>query len=146
MDNRSHKAVHVEDTAEALVKFENGALYQLYACNVYPIDAPIQIEIVGDKGKAGLVQDTAWVHLDGEERYEIEQNFEGVAVGPSYWGTSHVLQIQDFYGSIIEDRPFCLNGKEGRKALELVLGIYQSARLNKKIELPFKDLIDHSPL
>lgn len=146
MANRSHKSVHVEDTAEALVKFENGCLYQLYACNAYPINAPIQIEIVGDKGKVGLVQDTAWVHIDGEEYYEIEQNFEGVEVGPSYWGTSHVLQISDFYGSILEDRPFCLDGKEGRKALELVLGIYKSARLNERVVLPFEDIKTHEPL
>src|SRR5699024_8453525 len=118
MANRSHKSVDVEDTAEALVKFENGCLYQLYACNAYPINAPIQIEVVGDKGKVGLVQDTAWVELEGEERYNVEANFEGVEVGPSYWGTSHVLQMTDFYDSLKEDREFCLDGTEGRKALE----------------------------
>lgn len=139
MVNRSHKVVDVEDTSEALVQFKNGCLYQLYACNAYPINAPIQIEIVGDKGKVGLIQDTAWVHIDGEERYEIEEAFEGIDIGPSYWGTSHVLQIQDFYSAIREDRPFCLDGEEGRRALELVLGIYKSAREGKRIFLPFED-------
>jgi UDP-N-acetyl-2-amino-2-deoxyglucuronate dehydrogenase len=139
MANRMHQVVRVEDVAEALVKFENGCLYQLYACNAYPINAPIEIEIVGEKGKVGLVQDLAWVELEGQERYEIHEGYDGLYVGPSYWGSSHITQIKDFYKSVMEDKPVAIDGREGRKALELVLGIYKSAREHKRIDLPFED-------
>ncbi len=134
MANRTHKIVNVEDVAEALIKFKNGCLYQLYACNSYMYDAPIEIEIVGEKGKVGLIQDLAWVHLDGEERYEIHEGYDGLQVGPSYWGSSHITQIKDFYKSVREDKPVYIDGREGRKALEIVLGIYKSAREGKRIE------------
>lgn len=139
MDNRSHETVQVEDIAEALVKFKNGCLYQLYACNAYVYDAPIELEIVGDKGKAGMIQDLAWVELNGEERYEIHEGYDGLSVGPSYWGSSHITQVKDFYTSVRENKPVTIDGLEGRKPLELVLGIYKSARSGNKIQLPFSE-------
>lgn len=49
--NRLYNVIEVEDVAEAFVKFKNGCVYQLYACNCYGYDAPIEIEILGEKGK-----------------------------------------------------------------------------------------------
>ncbi|NMA96466.1 MAG: Gfo/Idh/MocA family oxidoreductase, partial [Clostridiales bacterium] len=135
--NRNTSIIETEDTAEALVGLKNGALYQLYACTAYPINAPIQIEIVGDKGRVGLVQDDAWVHIDGEERYEIDDQLDPLVNGPSYWGSAHQLQIKDFYKSVKEDSEVFLDGKEGKKALELVLGIYKSAKEGKRVYIPF---------
>ena len=118
MDNRYHHAVKVEDVAEAFIKFKEGCLYHLYACNCYSYDAPIQIEIVGEKGKVGLLQDMAWVELNGEERREIKDGYDGLSVGPSYWGSSHITQVKDFYKSVKEDLPVTIDGPEGRRALE----------------------------
>ncbi|NLK08652.1 MAG: Gfo/Idh/MocA family oxidoreductase [Firmicutes bacterium] len=139
MGNRGHAAVNVEDVAEAAIKFKNGCLYHLFACNYYSYDAPIQIEIVGEKGKAGLTQDLAWVHLDGEERYEIKDGYDGLSVGPSYWGSSHVTQVRDFYKSVREDLPVTIDGVEGRYALEVIKGIYISSNTRQRVHVPFKD-------
>lgn len=133
---RINKTIEVEDIAEGHVRFKDGSLYQLHATNTYPINAPIEIEIVGEKGRVGLVQDTAWVQLNGKERYEIEDDMlGGIQVGPSYWGVSHKFQIEDFYEAVRDDKKVWIDGREGRKALEVVLGIYKSAREGKRIFL-----------
>lgn len=137
--NRNHKVVDVEDVAEAFVKFKNGCLYQLYACNCYSYDAPIEIEIVGEKGRVGLKQDKAWVHINGEDYYEIEESNNGLTVGPDYWGYSHIIQIEDFYSSIVENKKVNIDGEEGKKALEIIRGIYHSSSLDKRIDFPFED-------
>lgn len=139
MDNRYHHAVKVEDVAEAFIKFKEGCLYHLYACNCYSYDAPIQIEIVGEKGKVGLLQDMAWVELNGEERREIKDGYDGLSVGPSYWGSSHITQVKDFYKSVKEDLPVTIDGPEGRRALEIIRGIYISANRNERLTVPFKE-------
>lgn len=139
MANRGHRAVDVEDVAEAFVSFKNGCLYQLYACNCYSYDAPIEIEIVGEKGKVGLKQDLAWVNIDGEEPYEITDGYDGLSVGPDYWGCSHITQIKDYYRSLIEDKPPYIDGVSGRKALELIKGVYKSATEHRRIYLPFTE-------
>lgn len=139
INNRIHKIVDVEDVAEAFVKFENGCLYQLYACNCFSYDAPIEIEIVGERGRAGLKQDLAWVQLDGEEMHEIKDGYDGLSVGPNYWGCSHITQLKDYYYSIRENKEVYIDGRSGRKALEIVKGIYKSSRDKKRVYLPFED-------
>lgn len=139
VDNRVHDIVDVEDVAEAFVKFKNGCLYQLYACNCYSYDAPIEIEIVGEKGKVGLKQDLAWVNIDGEEPKKIVDGYDGLSVGPNYWGCSHITQIKDYYNAVTEGKPVYIDGVSGRKALELVRGIYKSSREKSRVYLPYEE-------
>ena len=141
IDNRMHRVVKVEDVAEALVKFKNGCLYQLYACNCYSYDAPIEIEIVGQMGRVGLKQDLAWVCIDGQEPYEIVEGYDGLSVGPNYWGCSHITQIKDYYNSVAADKPVYIDGESGRKALELVRGIYKSSNEKRRVYIPYKDIL-----
>ena len=134
--SRCHSDVSVEDVAEAFVKFKNGCLYSIYACNTYAYDAPIQIEIVGEKGRVGLKQDMAWVKLDKDQYYEIKDGYDGLCVGEDYWGCSHITQIKDFYKSVKDDTPVFIDGNEGKKALEIIRAIYRSADQKKRIEFP----------
>ncbi|NLL70434.1 MAG: hypothetical protein GX238_04800, partial [Epulopiscium sp.] len=65
--------------------------------------------------------------------------YDGLSVGPSYWGCSHITQIKDFYRSVRESLPVVVDGVEGRKALEIIKGIYKSSIKRKKIYVPFED-------
>ena len=47
----------------------------------------------------------------------------------------HRRQLADFVEAIETGRPAVVDGKEGRKAVEIVLGIYESARTGRMIEL-----------
>lgn len=134
INNRCHEIVKVEDVAEAFVKFKNGCLYSIYACNTYAYDAPIQIEIVGENGKIGLKQDMAWVNINNVPYYEILDGVDGLHVGEDYWGCSHITQIKDYYKSIIENTPVYIDGHEGRKALQIIKAIYKSSDEKKRIE------------
>jgi len=137
---RNHSYLEVEDTAEALVGFKNGAMYHLYATNNYAINAPIEIEIVGEKGKMGLIRDLAWIEMEGQERRELRENYDGIVVGKDYWGASHLTQIRDFYDSVRTGKPVFVDGPAGRKVLELIRGIYLSSqRGGQRIAFPFVD-------
>lgn len=94
--NYVHHFVKVEDAADAAIMFKNGCLYNLYACNIYGADSPINIELIGEKGRLGLKQDMGYYELDGTYA-EIRNTYETTNVGPDYWGSSHHLQIRDFY-------------------------------------------------
>jgi len=143
--NRCHRhpkadgsPLKVEDTAEAAVLFQKGCLYSLYACDYYGTDAPITIEFLGEKGRCGLIQDMGFYELDGCYT-EIRHTYGERSVGPSYWGTSHYIQIRDFYDAILEDRPVAVDGPDGRKTLEIVKGIYLSSMKRERVYLPFED-------
>lgn len=136
--NFYHDFVTIEDSACAAIQFKNGCIYNLYACNLYGADAPITIEFIGEKGRFGLIQDMGFYELDGC-RQEIRNTYETITVGPNYWGSSHHIQLKDFYISVLNDTPVKTDGLEGRKTLEIIKGIYLSSLKHQKIFLPFED-------
>lgn len=131
IDNRVLKNVEVEDVADAAIGFENGCVYSLFATNYYTQNAPIQIEIMGEKGKVHIKGFD--VFIETEEGSETVQGSVNGSDGQSYWGIYHQEQILEFYESIRKDLPVMVTGQEGRKALEIVLGIYQSSKENRRI-------------
>lgn len=134
IDNRVLKTVEVEDVADAIIGFQNGCLYSLFACNYYTCNAPIQIEIMGEKGKVNIKGFDVTIEAEGE-KYEIAPSpvTDMLIGGQGYWGSYHYQQIREFYTAVLEDQPVAVNGSEGRKALEIVLGVYRSSREGKKI-------------
>lgn len=58
----------------------------------------------------------------------------------------HTCLYKDLIDAIKEDREPLINGIEGKKSLEIVLGAYKSQRLGRKVELQFEDLdcLDYS--
>jgi predicted dehydrogenase len=138
LHNHAHPYLQVEDTVEACVHFKNGLFYNLFACDYNGADSPINIEFVGTKGSFGLIQDLGYSQIGGT-RKEYREVEPGESVGPSYWGTTHVMQLRDFYRSVREDLPVAISGEEGRKTLELVKGIYLSGLTHKRINFPFVD-------
>lgn len=137
--NYSHKFVKVEDTANAAIMFKTGCLYNLYATNIYGADSPITIELMGEKGRCGLIQDMGYYELDGTYA-EIRNTYETTNVGPDYWGSSHHIQLRDFYNSILNNQSVMVDGLEGRKTLEMIKGIYLSSMKKERITLPFEDV------
>ena len=52
LHNRNHPGMMVEDTAEGLIHYENGALLSFYAMNNYFTDEPVEIRLVCENGNA----------------------------------------------------------------------------------------------
>lgn len=137
--NYVHDFVKVEDSANAVIMFKNGCLYNIYACNTYGINSPINIEFIGEKGRCGLVQDMGYYEL-GDTHVEIHNACASTGGTSNYWGNSHPVQIKDFYESILYDSPVLVDGMEGRKTLEMIKGIYLSSLKQSRIYLPFEDV------
>ena len=134
IDNRMLKIVEVEDVADAVIGFKNGCIYSLFACNYYTSNAPIQIEIMGEKGKVNIKGFDVKIQAEGKT-FEVNPSpvTDVIIGGRDHWGDYHYRQISEFYKSILENKPVVVDGDEGRKALEIVLGVYQSAREGKRI-------------
>ena len=93
-DTRAHDIIDVDDVAEAHIVFENGAIGCLYASCNYSYDAPVFLEVHGEKGIAHIIGDTATITI-GSKTVTVEQEPDE-ANGLRYWGF-HKRQIKDFY-------------------------------------------------
>lgn len=138
--NRTHHLIDVEDVAEATVFFKNGVVGSLYATNYYTYDADVFLEIHGENGVARIEKDTAYIRIKGEAEVIVSPESNEKAIGKSYWGVNHKVQINKFYEAILNNEPLEIDGEAGRKALELVRAIYYSGNNGSQVvNFPFAE-------
>lgn len=146
IDNRNHDLIDVEDVAEATIFFKNGALGSLYACNYYSYDAPVFLEIHGEKGIVKVEKDDAFIRIHGEPEQVVTHEDALPTLGKSYWGVNHATQINQFYQAVLANGPVEICGLAGRKALEIVRAIYYSGSNGIcRVPFPFQEPSGFTP-
>ena len=63
----------------------------------------------------------------GDGRTEVIPERRSDSGGRSYWGVSHELLIDDFYGRLAEPEPFWISPAEAEKSLRIVKDIYRQS-------------------
>jgi UDP-N-acetyl-2-amino-2-deoxyglucuronate dehydrogenase len=106
-----------------------------------------RIEIHGSEGSAVLEEEDlkAWDFAKPrkEDKAILEQmrnrkSSGGGASDPSAIGHhGHALQFRDFLDAVHKNRKPAIDGHEGRRSVEIILGIYKAAETGKTVKLPF---------
>lgn len=129
LHNRNHKIMAVEDSAEGLIKYENGVLLSFYAMNNYLVDEPIEIRLLCENGKATFSYDDAVIsYNDGTVETAVnkpDNRFE-YSGGKDYWGFQHAVQIRQFYNALQGKEELEISGKEALKIQNIICQIYQN--------------------
>lgn len=149
---RAHERIEVEDTAVAILRFRNGALGVIEAAtSAYP-GLLKRTEIHGSNGSIRVEQDdiTLWQFREERpgdaERVARKGAVSGGAADPrdiSHAG--HREQIADFLNAIETGGAAKVDGREGRKSVEIIRAIYLSARTGRTIPLPLEDKVFLGP-
>ncbi|TWU12778.1 Glucose--fructose oxidoreductase precursor [Symmachiella macrocystis] len=147
-DRLAHERIEVEDTGVATVRFKNGALGVLEATtSAYP-GLLKKTEIHGTTGTAIVEQDDIllWDFAKSTKKDDtIRETFAkkagstGGASDPSaisYAG--HLAQLKDFIKAIKTNSTPVIDGREGRKSVEIILAIYKSSHTGRRVQLPLK--------
>jgi len=127
-----HK-MDAEDFAIVVVKFESGAMGTIEATTCCRPDLSTRLEIYGTNGSASL-EDAHVVRfgIDGKDMLPtLTDHGHLMGGGSDPWAISlagHRLQILDFYLAVREDRPPVVDGREARKAVDLLDKIYRFSR------------------
>jgi UDP-N-acetyl-2-amino-2-deoxyglucuronate dehydrogenase len=145
--NRRHKEIAVEDTVVASLEFENGALGNITCSTaIFPGELK-RIEINGTAGTA-VLQESNLVRWEFQEMTAADEAIceQSKQTGLSHGGGAsnpadisfkgHQLQIVDLLHAINTNAAPLVDGREGRKAVEIVLAVYKSAATGQPVELP----------
>lgn len=143
--NIKHKDIEVEDTLVAIIKFENGAVGTIECSTAVFPGSSKRIEILGTSGSAIVEEDNLvkWQFENNSQeddtmrnKYSVLNNSPGGASDPTAINfTGHQLQIQDFIDAIEFDKTPLIDGHEGKKSVQIVVALYESARTGKMIDL-----------
>lgn len=134
------RKIEVEDTAVAILEFGNGALGKIVGTtSVYPGSAR-RLEICGDRGMITLEENriTCW-EVEGRdlpEDLKDKGSSPGTHNDPTSFDISgHVMQLTDMTDAIISNRMPAINQFDGKKPVEIILAIYESAETGKTVML-----------
>lgn len=143
-DRLHHDYIEAEDLGIALIRFKNGS-YGIVegTTNIYPKNLEETLYLFGEKGtvKAGgqsvnVIEEWNFSDmLDDPEQVKAQYH----EAPPNVYGFGHTPLYADVIKAIEEDREPYVNAEAGKRALELVLAIYESAATGKSVKFPMPE-------
>ena len=135
--------VETEDTAIVTLKFENGALGIIEATTATrPTNLEGSISILGKHGTVvvggvAVNEMQTWVF---EDEQEGDSNvLEEFSVNPpNVYGFGHQAYYEHVVDCIVNKSANLVDGLQGRKSIELISAIYESAETGKEVFLKFQ--------
>jgi UDP-N-acetyl-2-amino-2-deoxyglucuronate dehydrogenase len=142
---RFQRSIQAEDFGAAIIEFESGAVGIIEGtANTYPRNINETLSIFGEKGSVvigGLAVNKVetWRFADAEAYGDPEESVLNPTEEdpPSVYGFGHAALYRDFIDSLDQQRSPLVSGDEGRRAVDLVLAIYQSMKDGKPVDFPF---------
>jgi UDP-N-acetyl-2-amino-2-deoxyglucuronate dehydrogenase len=136
------RRIEAEDSGAAILKFRNGAIGVIEVTMLtFPKNLEGSFTILGEKGTVRIggtavnrIEHWQFADYDDDDKLVEAAN----TAPPSVYGFGHepyyrnVLRV--LHGEAVPDT----DGRGGRKSLELVLGIYESAKTGREVPLPLR--------
>jgi UDP-N-acetyl-2-amino-2-deoxyglucuronate dehydrogenase len=136
------RRIETEDSGVAILKFRSGALGTIEVTMLaYPRNLEGSLTILGEKGsvKIGGTAVNKIEHWEFADPDDDDKLVEAANTNPpNVYGLGH----QGYYRNVLavlrgEAKPDT-DGRAGRKSLELILGIYESAKTGRDVPLPLR--------
>lgn len=135
--NRAHPMIEVEDVAEGVITYHNGATVSFYVNTYHSYDAPISLEIHCEKGKIQMTGEEVVIRFNDGKVLNAgrDEKAQTVFGQKDYWGVSHIKQIQNYYEALAAGVQPGITGESALKTQKLICAIYDSALSRKKVNL-----------
>ncbi|MBA3657617.1 MAG: Gfo/Idh/MocA family oxidoreductase [Gemmatimonadaceae bacterium] len=134
------RRIETEDSGAAVIKFQSGALGVLEVTMLtYPRNLEGSFTILGEKGTVKIggtavnkVENWLFDEPDADDKLIEQMN----TTPPNVYGFGHEGYYRNVLAVLRGEAKADTDGREGRKSLELILGIYESARTGREVKLP----------
>ena len=133
--------IEAEDSGVAILRFRNGAMASINVTMLtFPKNLEGSITILGERGtvKLGGVALNRIDHWEFADYQEVDDRISDMSYATnSVYGFGHQRYYEGVIRTINLDKAPDIDGREGKKSLETIISIYNSAREGKLVWLPF---------
>lgn len=134
--------IESEDTGAAILKFRNGAIGSINVTMLtYPKNLEGSITIIGERGTVKIggvainkIEKWEFDEYDDSDKLVEQSNYSP----PNVYGFGHLAYYEKVHAALTSEGEPDIDGRGGRKSLELVLAIYKSAKEGKRVALPLE--------
>jgi UDP-N-acetyl-2-amino-2-deoxyglucuronate dehydrogenase len=136
------RRIEAEDSGAAVMRFRSGALGVLEV-NVltWPRNLEGSITLLGEKGSVKIggtavnrVEHWSFAEYDDDDKLVDAANTSP----PTVYGFGHEGYYRNVLSVLRGEAKAETDGRAGRKSLELILGIYESARTGREVPIPMR--------
>ena len=134
--------IEVEDVGAGILKFRNGVIGIIeVTMNIFPRNLEGSVTVMGEYGtaKIGGIAVNKIEHWDFKDYDDDDRFVEQIDTNPpNVYGFGHLgflSNVVEVLSGLAEPKT---DGRDGRKSLEIILAMYESAKTGKRISLPFK--------
>jgi UDP-N-acetyl-2-amino-2-deoxyglucuronate dehydrogenase len=136
------RRIETEDSGAAVLKFRSGALGVIEVTMLtYPRNLEGSITLLGERGtvKIGGTAVNKVEHWMFQDYDDDDKLIESAATNPpNVYGFGHEAYYRNVLSVLRGQARPDTDGRAGRKSLELILGIYESAKTGTEVPLPLK--------
>ena len=134
------RRIETEDTGVAVLRFRSGAIGVIEVTMLtYPRNLEGSITVLGEKGtvKIGGTAVNKVEHWTFAEYDDDDQLIQTASTNPpTVYGFGHEGYYRNVLAVLRGQAAPETDGRAGRKSLELILGIYESAKSGREVPLP----------
>jgi UDP-N-acetyl-2-amino-2-deoxyglucuronate dehydrogenase len=136
------RRIEAEDSGAAVLKFRSGAIGVIEVTMLtFPRNLEGSITILGEKGSVKIggtavnkVEHWTFADYDDDDKFVEQANTNPTSV----YGFGHEGYYQNVEAVLRGNARPDTDGRAGRKSLELILGIYESAKTGRDVPLPLR--------
>ena len=136
------RKIETEDTGVAILRFRSGALGVIEVTMLtYPQNMEGSLTVLGEKGTAKIGGTAVnkvehWAFADSDPDDELIHSLD--TNPPNVYGFGHEGYYRNVLAVLRGEAKPDTDGRAGRKSLELILGIYESAKTGRDVPLPLR--------
>jgi UDP-N-acetyl-2-amino-2-deoxyglucuronate dehydrogenase len=136
------RRIEAEDSGAAILRFRSGALGVIEVTMLtYPRNLEGSITLLGETGTVKIggtavnrVETWQFADYDDDDKLIDQANY----TPPTVYGHGHEGYYRNVVAVLRGEAQADTDGRAGRKSLELILGIYESARTGHEVPLPLR--------
>jgi len=137
------RRIEAEDSGVAILKFRSGALGVIEVTVLtYPRNLEGSITILGERGSVKIggtavnrVEHWLFAEYDDDDKLVEAANTNP----PTVYGFGHEGYYRNMIPVLRGTAKPDTDGRAGRKSLELILGIYESAKIGREVPIPLRN-------
>jgi UDP-N-acetyl-2-amino-2-deoxyglucuronate dehydrogenase len=132
--------IEAEDAAAASVRFTTGAVGSILVTTSASKDYPTRVEVIGTTGRLTLENNVLTLSEGAQAIADDVLSAEDLVTIDGWkpdegFGEGHRRQLRLIFNSLAAGTKPPVTGREARRAVDVILGIYESARTGSRITI-----------